>query len=48
MRPLGEELVHQVGHNDEAAAALVEELHTRLHTLGPTRRHAVLRVLARA
>lgn len=48
MDPIAEEIVHQVGHNDAAAAALVEQLHTRLHTLGSSRRHAVLRVLARA
>jgi hypothetical protein len=45
---LGEEVVIQVGHNDAAAAALVEQLYARLHTLGASRRHAILRSLGRA
>jgi hypothetical protein len=48
MDAVSQEVVDQVGHNDARAAGLMQYLTKQLHTLGPARRHIVLRALVRA
>jgi len=48
MDQVGGELVVQIASNDAAAAALMQHLRKRLHSLGPKQRHRIIRAIVRS